>query len=530
MGSWHAQIRRLRDGELSHLGAAFSTEVKAARAHDGPVLLHELGYELASAPDYDAARPPSAMAAFVWQSGAHLRPQPLPPQAVAAWPPLDGPLHAQLQQLQQQLLQELQQHQQQHLQQLQQLWQPPLASPPPAPPCAERSQPQARPGELSPRADAPSVAQTASAPFGVRSAALEPALEGRNKFLGVHGTRDGQWIARINLDGEQVHLGAFASAVEAARAYDALAAPLNRRLNFPPRQEPAFTPFKGTTLRAGAWVAQIYINGDRVHLGTFSSAIEAACAYDAAAAPLKRALNFLSISSTESPGPTAADASQAGTQQPQAGAQPQAVALGGLPVASAPAGSSACEPAPKRRKLHRFKGIRATPAGRWAAQIMTNGKTVHLGMFSSAIRAARAYDAAAAPRNRRLNFPPSSCAQSPRAPAASVSPSGAQQLQPGAQPQAIALGGLPVASAPAGSSACEPAPKRHKLHMFKGICATPAGRWSAKIMTNGKTVHLGMFSSAIRAARAYDAAAAPLNRRLNFSLDSDAAQRPSRRA
>ena len=62
-----------------------------------------------------------------------------------------------------------------------------------------------------------------------------------------------------------------------------------------------------------------------------------------------------------------------------------------------------------RRRKHdiKFKGVyscRVSGGNFWQAQISVNGTTHHLGVFSSAVDAARAYDEQARIFGRRLNF------------------------------------------------------------------------------------------------------------------------------
>lgn len=58
-----------------------------------------------------------------------------------------------------------------------------------------------------------------------------------------------------------------------------------------------------------------------------------------------------------------------------------------------------------------YRGVRQMPQGKYAAVIMVDYKKQHLGVFASAVEAARAYDAAATRLHRSfatLNFPDAS--------------------------------------------------------------------------------------------------------------------------
>lgn len=74
---------------------------------------------------------------------------------------------------------------------------------------------------------------------------------------------------------------------------------------------------------------------------------------------------------------------------------------------------NACNSRPSvRKRSSRFKGVyreRRSSANPWYAQILINGKNVHLGAFGTEEAAARAYDAAASRVQGEyayLNFPP----------------------------------------------------------------------------------------------------------------------------
>ena len=126
----------------------------------------------------------------------------------------------------------------------------------------------------------------------------------KSKYVGVTWNRVGQkWAAKIGIEGKINYLGNFLDEVDAARAFDARAAPLGMPLNFPgPGQTQAAK--KGThgiksrytgvcwSTRDLKWRAQITIGGKGVHLGYFKNEKAAARMFDERAGPLGRPVNF----------------------------------------------------------------------------------------------------------------------------------------------------------------------------------------------------------------------------------------------
>lgn len=206
-----------------------------------------------------------------------------------------------------------------------------------------------------------------------------------SKFKGVSWhSRDNKWQAQIMVDGIVKHLGYFKSDEAAARKYDGYAGALDRPMNFPGgegtgraskrRQNRVASTVKKASAYVGVhwdrrearWRTEISVQRKRIHLGYFDDEKEAAQAYDRAAAPHGRRLNF-----------------------PPSDSLLEACAKDELPE---------CQSSPfvgvswdKRRK-------------KWVAQIKIGQKKLHLGYFESDVSAARAYDKKAAPVGRKANF------------------------------------------------------------------------------------------------------------------------------
>ena len=271
----------------------------------------------------------------------------------------------------------------------------PSAAPPPktaeaAAPERKRGRPRKVVAAPSPLGSEPEQRDAAATPRGRQTGRpRDGSATSYSKYTGVtHQYR--LFVAKIYADGKDEFLGSFSSEVEAAKAYDARARELGRlsRLNFPredtdsdldivsleePEGEPKRRATPGTSETASKftgvhrnhlnrWVAQINISGKQEYLGCFKSEVEAAKAYDARAREIGRIgkLNF----------PTDDDPpSYVGVQRT------------------------------------RFKGKSWNE--NYFARISENGTQRHLGTFSTAVEAAKAYDARARQLGRfyNLNFP-----------------------------------------------------------------------------------------------------------------------------
>ena len=163
-----------------------------------------------------------------------------------------------------------------------------------------------------------------------------------SKYVGVFRRKDivsgNIYSVKIDNGGIRESLGTFSSEFEAAKAFDARARQLGRfkRLNFPTADDPV--KYVGVVKYPAAhdlvrFAARIFENGIMKHLGVFSSAVEAAKAFDARAHQLGRFknLNFPTADELRSNKTRSRPSAPSASEQPSKRAKHAAETAGSTP-------------------------------------------------------------------------------------------------------------------------------------------------------------------------------------------------------
>lgn len=100
-----------------------------------------------------------------------------------------------------------------------------------------------------------------------------------SEYVGVYFDKaKGKWATQICFDGKQIHLGYFLDEKKASDTYQKALSKINDSTFNPEDYKPKFTSkYKGISFKKNKkkWVAQPYINGKQIYLGSFATEEEA---------------------------------------------------------------------------------------------------------------------------------------------------------------------------------------------------------------------------------------------------------------
>jgi hypothetical protein len=189
-----------------------------------------------------------------------------------------------------------------------------------------------------------------------------------------------QYRVELRSGGVHVYLGGFATALDAARAYDKHARSLGRlQLNFPNPGTAEAQATRGVVEFSGVAVAPS-IRAAETPRHKYSLRLSTAVALDPPPAPATGACR-------PAPAPR--------SKRSRTPDEDAAELLSVVPELPAKAPHSVhCVRGAEEAASRRFKGVRLVGVGRWQASVCRAGKSCFMGRFASAVEAAHVYDQA----------------------------------------------------------------------------------------------------------------------------------------
>lgn len=97
--------------------------------------------------------------------------------------------------------------------------------------------------------------------------------------VSIHKRSNNKWQAQININGKKKYLGIFNSEEEAKKAYQYALAHQDEIVNR--KEKVKSSKYKGIHLckRSKKWIAQLYVNGKQMRIGSYNTELEAYEAY-----------------------------------------------------------------------------------------------------------------------------------------------------------------------------------------------------------------------------------------------------------
>ncbi|EOD31694.1 hypothetical protein EMIHUDRAFT_468124 [Emiliania huxleyi CCMP1516] len=361
----------------------------------------------------------------------------------------------------------------------------------------------------------------AAAPFAAEAVVAEAeglklhlSSSGSTGYRGVREQPSGRFEVRHMANGRQVALGCFATAVEAAVAY---ARAVGEYQPPPPTvateaeglrlhlSSSSATGYKGVSNRSGRFQAKQSVNGKKVSIGSFDTAVEAAVAYARAVGEAEAAgAGGPARAAAAAEAAEAAEGSEEGAEameamEAEAEAEPDATP-GETAPAAAPFAAEAVVAEAEGLKLHLsssgstgYRGVYKVAPGRFVARHKAEGRLAFIGSFDTAVEAAVAYARAQAGR----------AGGSER----TTTEAGAAE---GTEAEGVEEAEEAEAEGSAGATSSPPSEAEGlRLHLsssgrtgYRGV-HEHFGRFRAKHSVDGRRVSLGYFDTAVEAAVAY---------------------------